>query len=464
MAPARRKAGAKPNINVPVPILDTDGNGYDEWKRDVRRWCKLSKKFTADEKALMIHLSLEGTARTASGEIPDDEFECAEGVENIFTKLDNIFLPDKMQKQFDVYKDMHTLRKDPESDIHDYVNLFEQKYHKFRQWSGELTDPVLGFMLLISCNLTEEQEQTVRAGLINGISFANMKSTLKRIFGKGQKNQMASTMGNAPTSSLEVTTPTFYAESSPRGRRRFRGRGSNGGRYPRSRSMRGRGSWSERDFKPYNGYNLNPVGKDGKINTCVLCRSLYHYVRQCPQRKYSEEDMGYKKVHFTLSDNDPKEDVNDQHTGFTGFVGCTSNQANSKLSDLVYESRGYAILDSGCSNTVCGETWEKNFIKNLSDSELKEIKVENSNQSFTFGDGRSVTSIRKVTMPCWMGGQRGTIITDVVECNIPLLLSRRTMKRVGMKLDFRNDVVNVNGRDIKLKVTKSGHYALPLSL
>ena len=63
-----------------------------------------------------------------------------------------------------------------------------------------------------------------------------------------------------------------------------------------------------------------------------------------------------------------------------------------------------------------------------------------------------------------MGGQRGIIITDVVECNIPLLLSRRTMKRVEMKLNFRNDVVNVNGRDIKLKVTKSGHYALPLSL
>ena len=35
MAPARRKAGVKPNINVPVPILDTDGNGYDEWKCDV---------------------------------------------------------------------------------------------------------------------------------------------------------------------------------------------------------------------------------------------------------------------------------------------------------------------------------------------------------------------------------------------------------------------------------------------
>jgi len=38
------------------------------------------------------------------------------------------------------------------------------------------------------------------------------------------------------------------------------------------------------------------------------------------------------------------------------------------------------------------------------------------------------------------------------------------MKSQGMVLDFKNDQVSVMGRDIKLKVTKSGHYALPLSL
>ena len=77
-----------------------------------------------------------------------------------------------------------------------------------------------------------------------------------------------------------------------------------------------------------------------------------------------------------------------------------------------------------------------------------------------------VVSKRRVTIPCWMGGEQGVVSTDVVDCNIPLLLSRKSMKLAGMILDFPNDKVTVGKkkRDIKLKTTKSGHYALPLSL
>jgi len=149
---------------------------------------------------------------------------------------------------------------------------------------------------------------------------------------------------------------------------------------------------------------------------------------------------------------------------FTMFVGCTSCQETNKLNDLVEESRGYAILDSGCSNTVCGENWMTKFIENLGDEERGMIKIEPSSQTFTFGDGKTVNSKRKVTIPCWMGGISGRVTTDVVDCNIPLLLSRRSMKTVGFMLNFKKDTVTVNNRHIKLKVTKSGHYALPISL
>lgn len=146
------------------------------------------------------------------------------------------------------------------------------------------------------------------------------------------------------------------------------------------------------------------------------------------------------------------------------FVGCTSDNSNSRLLDLVSESKGYAILDSGCTNTVCGEEWMQNFIDNLSFEEREKMVISPSEQKFTFGDGRSVTSKRKVTIPCWMGGERGRLTTDVVDSNIPLLLSRRSMKRSEMILDFKKDTVRVNGRDIKLKITHTGHYALPISL
>ena len=108
--------------------------------------------------------------------------------------------------------------------------------------------------------------------------------------------------------------------------------------------------------------------------------------------------------------------------GFSMFVGCASSQTDN-LQKLLEESEGHAILDSGCSTTVCGEHWLGNFVQSLSDEDRFKIKIEPSSQTFTFGDGNTVTSKRKVTIPCYMGGSSGELTTDVVGCNIPLLLS-----------------------------------------
>ena len=150
---------------------------------------------------------------------------------------------------------------------------------------------------------------------------------------------------------------------------------------------------------------------------------------------------------------------------FTLFVGCTSNeQPNGNLNALVEESRGHTVMDSGCTEIVCGEPWLRTYLGNLSDADRLKIHFEPSARSFTFGDGQSVVSNRKLTLPCWMGGVSGAVVTEVVPCNIPLLLSRKSMKANGMILDFCRDEVKVGGRVIKLRITKSGHCALPISL
>ena len=51
-----------------------------------------------------------------------------------------------------------------------------------------------------------------------------------------------------------------------------------------------------------------------------------------------------------------------------------------------------------------------------------------------------------------------------VDGNILLLLSRKEMKSIGMVLDFRKDEATVHDRILKLKVTKTGHYALPITI
>ncbi len=52
---------------------------------------------------------------------------------------------------------------------------------------------------------------------------------------------------------------------------------------------------------------------------------------------------------------------------------------------------------------------------------------------------------------------------EVVDNNIPLLLGRPSMTKLGMILDTRNHSVTVNGKSFKLELNQTGHYILPVS-
>ena len=54
------------------------------------------------------------------------------------------------------------------------------------------------------------------------------------------------------------------------------------------------------------------------------------------------------------------------------------------------------------------------------------------------------------------------VVTDVIDSDIPLLLSKPDMKRLGFKLNLADDTLEVNGKKLDLDTTTSGHYYIPL--
>ena len=90
-----------------------------------------------------------------------------------------------------------------------------------------------------------------------------------------------------------------------------------------------------------------------------------------------------------------------------------------------------------------------------------EIKYWQSSRYFKFGDGKS-SSLKKVRLPAFIAGMTGQIDTEVVPCDIPLLLSRNSMQKSNTKLDFAKNSVNMFGKDIELSFTSSGHYCILL--
>lgn len=60
-------------------------------------------------------------------------------------------------------------------------------------------------------------------------------------------------------------------------------------------------------------------------------------------------------------------------------------------------------------------------------------------------------------------GVRAYIKTDIVKNYLSLLLSRKSMKTLGMVLDFKNDCCWISGKSVKLSTTTCGHPSLPLT-
>ena len=111
---------------------------------------------------------------------------------------------------------------------------------------------------------------------------------------------------------------------------------------------------------------------------------------------------------------------------------------------------------------MCGIDWLNSYIHTLSEEEEKQIVEVKSKTSFRFGDGQIQNSIKKVKIPVTLVGKKVFIMTDVVDSGLPLLFSKPSMKKAGVKLDLENDTAIILGKTVKLNCTSSGHYCIPL--
>ena len=130
---------------------------------------------------------------------------------------------------------------------------------------------------------------------------------------------------------------------------------------------------------------------------------------------------------------------------------------------LVGETLGQAVVDTGCPFTVTGETWLKSYINSLSRKDRNAIRTRNSNNKFRFGDGLLHPSKFHVTIPIYVGEHKYQLGVDVVESNIPLLLSRETLKRAEAKIDIGRASICFLGNTLPLIISSTGHMCLVIS-
>ena len=207
-----------------------------------------------------------------------DQIKCANGVKNILEITDDLFEKDKVTSMYECYRNFEDYRRPPGTTISDFVNEFERRLNKTKEYQIQMSENLLAFRLLKCSNISTNHEQLVRA-TITQWTYPEMKSQLKAIFGDSSIDDHCEI-----NQSEACAKDVFHDEEALYGRYKpSRGNLSNN-YYRGNRGSNPRGN----KFNPNNNVNnrgrgrgSNPTDQYGRITTCS------NWVKQCPDANTS---------------------------------------------------------------------------------------------------------------------------------------------------------------------------------
>ena len=390
-----------------APSFNPEADDYASWKSDVEVW-RLLTDIKPEKIGPAVYLALQGKARDIVRTVPLAEIGTEQGFDTVIAKLDAVYKKDEAATAFSAFTDFYEFRRESGQDFASFIVDYEKRYFKVKNSSiGELPEGVQAFFLLKNANLTLDSEKLVRATA--SLDYADMKEKIMKVFGDP---------GVLNNSDLvpDVKEEAFYGYG-------YEGR---------------RGKWNQ----PSRGRGRGR-GQGLRSRACFGCGDTSHLVKDCPKRQEKTQEVFEQglNVHVTL----------------------VSSKPEGPQQGLLMESLCKGVLDSGCSKSVAGELWYREYIATLTEKQKSLIKERASKSVFRFGDGAETRSSKVVTLPVMIGSHQCSIEIEIVENSLPLLISRDTMKELGMTLDFVNDIVFVKGEKVKLYCTKSGQYCVSLS-
>ena len=433
---------------IAIPKFGDDKN-YEGWKRELALW-QLATTTEKKKQALLIALSFPEDSEVRHRVMNETDQEdlnklsTDDGVKTLLEILDKYYKKDDLSAAFESWSKFVSYLREDGVTIDNYISEFYKRYNELRRFV-ELPKAITGFILLNNAGLDAKERQMA----LTAVSFTDKekildqtKAALMKFFGcDAVTSQGKSLAGNASlvikSEPVFATEEVNYTQRGGRYQYNYRGNEAN-----RGVSYRGRGG---RTWNP--GYGRgNSSNKNSYGRKCYNCGSEFHLAYNCKKNVYMNEieDNLENKVNTTMV--------------------CCYEESFSVMSGgkLFNESMYYAILDTACSSTVCGVEWLTSFLQTLTPEERANVEEVESDAKFKFGDGVTYKSLKKVVIPVKIAGLNERLGTDVVDYFIPLLLSKKAMKRGEMKINLVNDTASIRGRQIKLNCTSSGHYCIPL--
>ena len=422
-------------------------SSYDMFRKKLQLW-ELNMKIPDAQKGSLIIQSLTNTSRFKKNlsekfmtKYTIQEMSGEGSLEKVKEFLDAELKEKDLEKAVRKWRELRSCKRRRGEDIGDYMDRFEGSYLELKSAMPTTEIPQeLRAVIMYDGAGVEGLEETVLLGKVDmgtkDTLLAQMEKAMKDVLGPGPCGRKK-----------EETIDGVVRVEAVR------------------RSENESCLWvGEKKYKQVKLKKMkNKKGEDGQPMKCFTCKSEYHFSSDCPKTKEEEGKEGKKrkkKSKFKRRDSSTSSSGAEDES----LLMVQEQEyilAAGSISSFTWEARGAAALDSCCTASVSGQVWMDMFLEELEEEDREKVEGPfKSKKSFGFGNNGELKSQKYYIIPVEIARKRTRMKVEIIQSDIPLLMSRKSMEKAGIVLDFKEKKITVFGTTLPMLQTRSGHPVL----
>ena len=454
-------AATASGLNIKPPDFLSSKEEFPQYRRRLERWsrtCGTSKKLQGD--IVLMYAGKSNIADMLDREIGDQLEDNEEGVKLIIDTLEGWYGKESNVDLYQSFVQWKDLKRLPGQDVVEFITKYEDSYTRLSQYGEKTSDRLKGMHLLQSADLPYLQHNLV----LSAVNFADkdakdhydkVKESIRKYHASDEINKKTSTVLLASDKDFKTNLENISQEDLEKVL-------VSKGWKPPPKNQEEKRWWK---------CNIC-LCKCPKFQKCD-CPCSHHKWYNCPDRKKKDKDE---------KDDKPKEistmycSLLDSTSTKKTFVVNLTKVFHSKQ-DLTskYKFNGkethFAIKDSACPSTMCGNKWLKTVYESYPSAVAAQFKSEKSDKVFEFGGGERAPSMGTVTFPCYIRDDKDnlhliSIKTEVVEADIVLLFGGNSLIKAEAVMDYKelSLAMPTLGEQVKIPMSysKSGHFTFDL--
>ena len=399
------------------------------------------------------------------------------GLKLIMDYLRENLAKNKTCNRIETFMRIFKISRKPGQSIKEYIHAFEMAHNDCISINMVIDDEILSYFLLLNSSLTEIEYKLIR----NNLNIEENLGKLYKIIKGRMIELLTNTMGDIVNLKGVAAADVLVAEHHDV----FV---AQGWKPPNKGKYKGYNRVSQNQIEHKNGkkpqhkqqqaeLGTNPIGSDGKRWQCIACKSTMHLIANCPHAK--KVDKGYNKKQHKATygkkneaylieiNEDENEALLEEYESESSDPDHISDQVfcatDSQKSLFLTEGLGKGSFDTGCTSSVAGQVWFDNFKDELPKNRALKIEGQfKSGRTFMFGNQGVLSSGAMYKIPVKLRGEDHHMEVDIIDSNIPLLISRKEMARLDISIDNKNDRATMRGKPLPVSTTSAGHLIVDI--